>query len=103
VRALLTDTERRILRREDDASRNYLRTVRSRVRDRIRRFETDVGILAEHESELLDERYRVPADRTAQQHALRLASSRPTGRHGTAVPAAAGSGTDRSRPDQPCI
>lgn len=56
---LLTETERGVLARENDPSRNYVQTVRSRVRDRIRELMTDIEILAEHEPELLDELHRV--------------------------------------------
>jgi hypothetical protein len=65
MRALLTDTERRILRREDDVSRNYRQTVRSRVRDRLRALETDAEILAAYEPDLLADLYRALPDREA--------------------------------------
>ena len=52
MRALLTDRERAVLSGSADATPNYVQTVRSRVRERIRALELDVEILADAEPSL---------------------------------------------------
>lgn len=62
-RALLTDTERRILAGEREVDDNYRHTVQSRVRTRVRQqFPADVKILREHHPGLLDELREVVCD-----------------------------------------
>lgn len=53
-RGLLTDREREILRGEVDVSRNYVYQIRSRVRSKIDRLETDLEILETHHPDLAD-------------------------------------------------
>jgi hypothetical protein len=55
MRAILTDRERAVLSGAADATPNYVQTVRSRVRERIRALELDVEVLADAEPSLAAE------------------------------------------------
>lgn len=54
-RGLLTDREREILSGKAAVSQNYVYQIRSRVRQKIDRLETDVAILEEYQPDLADE------------------------------------------------
>lgn len=54
-RGLLTDREREVLSGAAVVSRNYVYQIRSRVREKIERLETDVEILDDHHPELAEE------------------------------------------------
>lgn len=54
-RGLLTPREREILSGEADVNENYRYRVVSRVRTKLEAVEEDVGILAQHRPDLLEE------------------------------------------------
>lgn len=54
-RGLLTEREREVLRGEADVSENYINQIRYRVREKIGRLETDVGLLVDHHPDLAEE------------------------------------------------
>ena len=64
-RALLTDSEREILRGEREVSDNHYYTVVSRTRKKIEQLKEDIDALEEH-GELLYELQEVVCEREAQ-------------------------------------
>lgn len=61
-RGLLTEREREVLRGEAGVSDNYINQIRYRVREKIGRVETDVGLLKEHHPDLAEELYETVVD-----------------------------------------